>query len=131
MERRARGRYTAQRKALEAGRLSEDLLPREMLRKLLKDAVQPQLGGTVHTNLEWYYTNCPVRSFWSHPKSLEYLVELPMGSRGLEAYQLTAFPYQQENGDWYSLVVEEMVGFNRENGMIVHLQTCRGDKPLV
>ena len=122
-------RYREQRMALEAGRLTESVLPRSDLQQIL---VQAEKKGYDAAPMEWYYEHCLVRPVWETSEGLSFIVELPMFTESVTGYHLDAHPtLQVDTGNWVTLVTQEYVGYNEQNGEIVKLRGCHGHYPTL
>ncbi len=127
LERQARYAYRDQRMALENGRLTETVMPRDYLANILTKAMERELQTA---NLEWYYENTVVRPLWEEPTGLSYMVELPVTSTKVVGYHLQAFPFKM-NEEWFRLVIHEYVGHNEREGQMTILKQCKGIKPMI
>jgi hypothetical protein len=116
---------------LEAGRLTEQLLPRETLR-----AIIDQYEGT-HPNgkglpLVWYYQHEQIELLLAGSQQYIYRINLPMVSRtDYQKYVLASFPVAQANGNQYKVQVRPIIGYNTENGDMFEPTLCMGKKPTV
>jgi len=107
--------------------LTETVMLRHHLLSVLREARRQDY---VPAEPEWYYEHCLVRPLWESAEGLSYVVELPMASSTVAAYQLDTYPFLR-NGDWYRLVIHERVGYDEEDGTMTVLKQCRGTTPVM
>ncbi len=121
--------YLAQRRALEAGRLTEEVLLRADLESIIEKA---QSMGYRGATPEWYYEHSQIRPLWDHEEGMSYVVELPMGKEEVTGYHLQTFPdYKEDTDQWTKLVVHEYLGYDERDGTVFVLKGCKGAYPVL
>lgn len=122
--------YHRQRTALEAGVLTEDLLPQALLQEIL---TKTRGSGYSPINpLEWYYQYVHVYPLWGEDNLLVFKAELPLvGPRTFQSYRLEAFPMPQKEGLVATLRVTPYVAMDRDTGNFIIPKDCRGLQPRV
>jgi hypothetical protein len=116
---------------LEAGRLTEQLLPQNTLQAIINqyELDHPKGKGLP---LVWYYQNERIELLVAGAQSYIYRVNLPMVARtDYQYYALASFPIPNEDGNLYQVQVRPVVGYNTENGDMFQPTTCMGEKPTV
>ena len=129
IRKRALEAYRLQRRDLEKAELTEEILPEDDLKDILRLAGERGYDAVTTT---WYYEHCRVRPLWDDPTALSYIVEIPLIKGTTQGFQLRTFPHFNANlSEWVNLVVNEYVGYNEETGQMVILEACRGHNPAV
>jgi len=100
----AREYYTRQRASLELGRLTENLLPKEDLARILFKAKGQRLQPV--DTLEWYYQYVIVEPIWGDNETLIYRAKIPLidGKHYLR-YFINTWPVPY-NSTHYSLQID-------------------------
>lgn len=121
--------FLRQRMALEAGRLTEEVLIRADLEEILEKAEKQGYRGATP---EWYYEHSRVRPLWSDDHKLTYIVELPMTREQVTGYHLVTFPHYNNGTDtWSKIVTHEYLGYDERDGTIFVLKGCKGAYPVL
>ena len=121
-------RYRSQRMALEAGRLTESILPRSDLKQVLTTAISK---GYQPATMEWYYEHSIVRPVWETDEGFSYIVELPLYTQQVTGYDISSRPTLQTNGNWVNIVAHSYIGYNEQDGTITKLRGCQGHYPTL
>ena len=121
-------RYRQQRMALEAGHLTESVLPRDDLKQIFRKV---DASGYHHVPMDWYYEHSLIRPLWESAEGLSYIVELPMYKQEVTGYKIKTYPFMQSAGNWVRIVAEDYVGYDEQDGTMVKLKGCQGHYPTV
>ena len=122
--------YKTQKMALEAERLTQDVLSERDLKLILAR----EETDTVHVikPLQWYYEYCKVEPIWTMTH-LAYRVVLPLVTKNpVTMYNLKAFPqYGNESDVVIKLQVADMFAEDLMTGDVLRPYQCQGHSPVV
>ena len=127
----SRNMYFAQRASLELGKLTETILPIELLTDILTKATE--LDSDYVKNVYWYYQNIIIEPIWNHRYSLLYVVRLPLiSSDSYLSYSIRAWPTPINNSNCTAkLNGRSVVGVHTGDGGVFYPHSCIGKKPAV
>ena len=121
--------YLHRRHDLQAGRLTEQLLPVSALTEILSK-VQNQFVSSLDMN--WYYSHTKVRALWGNEEYLVFEVMLPLiRPAKFILYKISTWPVPitdstsatvRDNGDY---------GYDTLNGELFPATECEGERPVV
>lgn len=125
-------RFHNQRLALEENILSEHILPRAELEKILKVATTVH-DFSVISPVEWYYTHVHVLPLWNRNDNyLMYSATLPLVSNEqFIAYNIKTYPIPVGFDTLASLQVSGRYAYDTNNGYMFPMTHCFGNKPVV
>ena len=117
---------------LEAGKLTEDLLPPSELKKIGRTSFNLTAGCKLMDNIFWYYSKLKV-SVIQLDHEFIYNVEIPfVSSKSLIAHSFLSFPIPNKARNVsLRLQVENTVVINPLSGNISPVKHCIGQNPLV
>jgi hypothetical protein len=127
---RARDRFQRQKASLELGRLTEEVLPPELLLDTLRK------GETVGIKrimpIQWYYEHVRIYPVWGG-STLIYKATLPLvDSKQYFRYSIVTWPVPYNlSGYTIQLEVHEDIGLDTQGGEMFHPSVCQGVDPMV
>jgi hypothetical protein len=123
-------RYHRQRMALEAGGLSEDLLPVSVLLDIMSNVKANKFNMIARP--EWYYQSVRVNPMWKEGKMLVFSLDLPLiGDVGYRHYTIEAYPIPQEDGTITVLQVTKDIAMDTEATVLMAPKDCYGQSPMM
>jgi hypothetical protein len=121
--------YRNQKADLEAGGLTESILPPHHLRDILGHAEET---GLVVQNYQWYYENVRVEPFWEDSRGLVYQFLIPLSDHGMFIqYSLESWPVPINKSYCVTIKVNPVVVMDSSTGSIFLPQWCIGIKPAL
>ena len=121
--------YHSQKSDLEAGILTESILPPHHLREILGHAQGDRL---IVQNYQWYYENVRVEPMWEEPRGLVYQFLIPLSDHGtFIQYGLEAWPVPFNNSFSVKIKVNPIVVMDSITGNMFIPQWCIGRKPAL
>lgn len=124
-------RYRRERAALETGRLTEELLPPEILQEILKVGTALQVEAL--PRLEWYYESILITPWWGDERTLMYSAKLPLVEpTEYLYYTIQTWPVPYPQGDLsVQLETGSAYGLDTRHGYLFVPQGCMGENPVV
>jgi hypothetical protein len=123
--------YRRERVSLEAGRLTEELLPAELLAEVLAESRKFRVESVAR--IEWYYETMQIEPVWGDEDTLMYYVKIPLvdPTRYLH-YTISTWPVPYQDEDLSAhLQIERQFGFDTRSGDIFVPHNCLGQYPMV
>ena len=122
---RQHNHYARLRQGLEAGRLTEGLLPPTLLYD-----IRVRSGLALMDPIEWYYENVPLTTIWdSTPFFVAYLPLVQPGSWLL--YQLRAFPVPAQDNEHTARLIVNDLALDTVTGLSIGLSNRCYGHPLL
>ncbi len=120
--------YRTQKRALERGQLTEELLPVSILKQILRDARNEdrQVLGT-----EWYFMHSHVVPIWEGAQSI-YHVNIPLvTAKSLKLYKIQSWivPTSPRGGVYVDVAGDYI--YDTIDGGLMRPQDCYGINPVV
>ena len=121
--------YLHQRHDLQAGKLTEQLLPVSALTNILIKS-QTQLRNPL--DLNWYYMHNEVRPMWANPDYLVFEVMLRfVRPTKFLLYTISTWPVPVSETSSARMVERGQYGYNTHNGELFSVKECHGTQPKV
>ena len=127
---RSHDRYVRQRASLELGWLTEEILPPEELRTILRYG---QKEGLYSPRAEWYYEHVPIKPLWSDEERLVFEVGIPfVNNVEYLRYRIWTWPVPQNTSDFaIQMQSPADVAVDTQSGGIFEPNSCIGTRPAV
>jgi hypothetical protein len=121
--------YDRQRREMEAGKFTRDLLPQKALEDILSQASNTH---QVIGSLEWYYSYLSVSPLWQETGTLIYQVELPLvAPRPFLLYNIMSHPVPAYNDTFaVKLNLEQHYAMDTISGNLFVPKRCIGANPI-
>ena len=122
--------FRDQRRSLEAGWLTEDILPAKDLYKVLQTA---RTQGLHTPHITWYYEHVRIHAFWENQHQLVFKAALPL----LEAasylrYTFSSWPVPTSPGTFrFQLQVPPDIAIHTATGVLFQPSLCLGQSPQI
>ena len=127
----SRNLFFSQRASLELGKLTEVILPVDVLFDILNKGTA--LDVTYIQNIYWYYQHIVIEPIWSQMDSLLYVVKLPLiNSDSFLTYSIKTWPTPLNNSHYSAqLDVNSVVALHTGDGGLFYPHSCIGSEPVV
>ena len=118
------------RNALEGGRLTENLLPMELLRNICAAA---EVHGLEALPLPWYYQTLSIELVMFDDNQFIYRVRLPFtDNRKYLRYTINSYPVpMDDNGTTYQVEAATDIGLHTTAGYLFEPRECVGHQPAL
>ena len=124
-------KYFKQRSSLESGYLTEHILPRQKLYRILRHTTAMSNNMNPASGVEWYYQYTLIEPIWSKNDELIYKAEIPLVSDTQYIhYVLNSWPVPVGNHT-VQLDVNADIAFDTRDGGMFYPKTCVGHNPRV
>ena len=122
--------FQEQRCALEAGWLTETILPPTELHHLLRAAHN---AGYHSAPVSWYYEHVSISALWEDPDQLVFKAELPfIDSATFLRYQFYSWPVPSLTDDFkIQLQLPPDIAVHTDTGGLFQPRLCQGHKPQI
>ena len=122
--------WQGQRRALEAGWLTEDILPRGELGRILDAG---RASGFHTPALHWYYEHVRIHALWEERGRLVFRVSLPLVDSGhYLRYTMRSWEVPSKSPGYYTqLQLPRDVAVSTDSGDLFVPQNCVGHQPAI
>ena len=123
-------KYQRQRASLDLGWLTEEILPKIELDRII---VAGKQRGMQALPIRWYYEHVKIQPMWEDETKLVFKAELPFSDNmDYLRYHLVSWPIPRgANQTWIKLKVPADVAFHTETGGLFEPNSCLGTRPAI
>ena len=123
-------RFNRQKASLELGFLTEELLSRTELNKILTSA---KTAGYYAPDAQWYYANLRVSSIFRSKDELLFRVKLPLTDNiKYNRYHITTWPIPHKSKKFNAqILVTEDIAIHTLTGGMFRPTSCQGRNPMI
>ena len=123
-------KYPRQRASLELGWLTEEILPRDALKRILANARRKDLYAP---DAEWYYANVRIDPLWEDDKWLVFRAKLPLTDNiKYLRYTIWTWPVPGNTSQYtVKIQVPKEIAFQTQTGGLFDPTVCQGSRPMI
>ena len=123
-------RFNRQKASLELGFLTEELLSRQELNKIVTSA---RAVGFYAPATQWYYANIQISSIFRSVNELLFRVKLPLTDNiKYNRYQITTWPIPHQSGKFNAqILVTNDIAIHTLSGGMFRPTSCQGRNPTI
>ena len=127
----SRNLFFSHRASLELGKLTEVILPLDVLYDILNKGTA--FDVTYIQNIYWYYQHIVIEPIWSQMDSLLYVVKLLLiNSDSFLTYSIKTWPTSLNNSHYSAqLDVNTVIALHTGDGGLFYPHSCIGSEPVV